>query len=1133
MNDSRYGWIFVWASLLVLLGCSDSQEDPAGASSGPSEAAAQSTSALAADDIVFHNADSSTGWAASGNSIGTALSRQEGAASIVSSGSGAERFRHNGLGPVDVRNKKYLTFWYYVDDASKIQRNNDAQVEIASSSSLDTQEMNWVFHDQHVQSGWNFIRLELPGRLRSKSGTPINLAAVKRFRLYHFVSGSVTTFIDDIRFTNVPDNAVNSGCAFVAANATIQKFGDTRSGTSYGVAGCEKSYVVDLKAYGPPNQTGTVVAYSGPNTTDQAVCESTRVSVYVYRTRNGPNSGWVPVPDRRGALGRVARGRILNPGTSTQTCQRPFLILDRDFPRFLPGDDYRVVVRSDRVVSGVRQFGETTLATPQPSTTPSSGAARMRRLAGSSAAMTAMIQQARGVSPDSRALACRAGQLDLVVLSQAAQALSAFGVSSSTITSYLGAKRLVLDTFCGSSFGTSAFDAQFRTAVLDLANKHGSLLNQLATSFGVDPDVAGGLVQQLFGTIVSDMATSCAPRHDVLAGLVFGRVSPGSSLQQSLEQNFFVTCTANNAGASARTRAGQIGNRLGNGFRQCIETVIDKEFGDPCSDPRANVERPVPAEVAEDCAKRNSEPQQDNCISAWQRAQLERELQEELNEEVDADVEEDPCLVHAGAAYGICIDAQRYLDSANAPTAWEIQRYRTEGKDGTSVWADIAWFIIGLFWDAAPAYEFAFAGNSGAATSLAKIQERELRRACEIVDNNHEKCEGLEKLNENNNKRCVGESPGDTAVTYPTDDGSPGKGAKNVFDAMQACWCDHISGPLTGNMNCLSAEEREREACLRNPWGPTDAPRPECLKHMSEGTGLSQDALLALLCWHLQPNCNGEGFIEANSSCGCAPVGTNPSAGPNCPAPLNLDCGPDAVFDQRSCGCLPFHGGAPWGNNPVCLNAPANSPGIRDAFITKNPNDLIRNRLYNIEQRPTADFLMVRGGGFVPVVTSGLFTRAFAQMGREFKVEIKMPDAVGPSGYRGAIKLACTSERTNNRVVLQRELQDLPLGRIATLTFPLTQDDMTACTSSDKSWRFELGVNSDPQTKHRLGISKMFWGGTAVPVTSPLPTCPAPEPGPSPVTLRPFSLAPEYFDADPIAVPPTWRFTNGETVILR
>ena len=234
----------------------------------------------------------------------------------------------------------------------------------------------------------------------------------------------------------------------MAANATIQNVGGARSGASYGSSGCDRSYVV----YAPATSTGTIVSYAGPNTTDAAVCASTRVSAYVFRKSPRTNL-YEAVPDRRGSFGTTAAGRMVYPGAFNQICQRAYLNLDLEYPNFLPGADYRVVIRSERVVSGVREFGITTLGTPQPPSTPSSVAALARRLASNATALTAAVARARSIgtgSPDFARIGCRAAQLNDVMMERAGvgTTLAAVGVSLATLrNTYFPALRRLTDEF--------------------------------------------------------------------------------------------------------------------------------------------------------------------------------------------------------------------------------------------------------------------------------------------------------------------------------------------------------------------------------------------------------------------------------------------------------------------------------------------------------------------------------------------------------------------------------------------------------------------------------------------------------------------------------------------------------------
>jgi hypothetical protein len=1114
-------------------------EHPPQAVAEPQATTTEVRSALVAD-VVLHSGDSASGWSASaGNTISLSSARQQGSGSVQSVGSAQDRFRHTNLGPVDARTAKYLTFWYFIDDASKIRTDRNAQVEISSSTAVDTEEMNWNFHSQRVFSGWNFVRLALPGKLRSQTSASINLAAIRRFRLYHLVSGSVTTRIDDIRFTDRNDSPVGSSCSSVAANATIRSVGSAGSGTTYGTSGCDRSYVVDLQDYAPAGYGGTIVSYAGANTTDASVCASTVVSAYVYRKR--PTTGvYEAIPDRRGAFGTTMSGRMVRAGQPDQICQRPYLKLELEYPLFLAGGSYRVVMRSERVVSGVREFGHTILATPQPPVTPSSVGVFARDLVNDSQARTAAVLRARSIavrSADRSRTACRLARFNAMLMDRggAAAMLVALGASSSAVNSgYVPAVKRMAEEVC-----RARFDSTYDAALLGIATWHNTILDQVAARFGIDRDVAAGLVDNVMAETIRDMVNRCAPNQSTLAAFWFAPAAEGTD-PAKIQDNFFVACTTAQASANVSTRAQQVANALASGqgtsgFTQCMETVLSKELENKCSDPRAIITGPLPPDVTEHCAEQPTEDAQDKCIDDALRRQKEKEKaeEEEAEEEQDpppSDAPYESCDELEGFEKLLCEGAQRELDLDITPSADEIAATRgiADTVGGIPLFFDI---LIGAIdkltvdffpWFMDVTWTLPLEGENAARENMTVIQERRLRELCAIVQ--HPKCKGLEKLDRKNNQRCVGEALGARAIGYPTDDGPfVGQHATTVFDSMNACWCQHIGIPVF-SATCMTEEERRREDCVQNPWGPDDAPRRECLGYLQASSGLDESALLGNMCHYIRPNCDDSAYIDRDSQCGCWRPNVDQNPAINCPNANAINCGPDSLFDQRSCGCQPLGSGEnPWGGDPLCGNEPRFSPGGRDGFITANRNDLLTNRFVNLGGLPTVDFHMVRAGGFVPVATPALFTRAFQNLGDRLDVTIKMPDAVAQSGYRGAVQLYCTSENVTNRFLGQKELQNLALGGMHTLGFGLSPQDLELCTGTDGAWRFEVAVNSDRQTVQRVGIGKILFAGNSVPVPEPLPLCPAPGGDPPP---PPMSLPPEFL-VDRIANPTTWTFSNG------
>src|SRR6185503_6418217 len=153
-------------------------------------------------DLVLDNADSITGWSTgSGNTRSLdAQIKVIGSGSLKSVGTARDRFRKQ-FTAVDVTKYRYLTFWYYVDRPDLLSTTTDlGQVEITSAATFDVAEWSWSVRELHLQRGWNYVVLDLPGR--NTGSTLINPQQVNYFRIYHRPAVSITTRIDQIVFTN-------------------------------------------------------------------------------------------------------------------------------------------------------------------------------------------------------------------------------------------------------------------------------------------------------------------------------------------------------------------------------------------------------------------------------------------------------------------------------------------------------------------------------------------------------------------------------------------------------------------------------------------------------------------------------------------------------------------------------------------------------------------------------------------------------------------------------------------------------------------------------------------------------------------------------------------------------------------
>lgn len=118
--------------------------------------------------------------------------------SVEGEGAGTDLFKKKWNTPVNISSissnaEGYLSFWFYVSDASKLSAGG--QVELTSSGASDSGEMNWAFPT--VETGWNEIKLYF----KDGSGS-FNASGVNYFRIYsNTVSSSVITRIDDMKFS--------------------------------------------------------------------------------------------------------------------------------------------------------------------------------------------------------------------------------------------------------------------------------------------------------------------------------------------------------------------------------------------------------------------------------------------------------------------------------------------------------------------------------------------------------------------------------------------------------------------------------------------------------------------------------------------------------------------------------------------------------------------------------------------------------------------------------------------------------------------------------------------------------------------------------------------------------------------
>lgn len=167
--------------------------------------------AASSTTVAFDTADALTGWTSSNPLTLDTSNRKEGAASLTMTGSQVVQFQKAFATPVDSQlTMQYgtLNFWYYVDDASKLD-GTYGQVELTSSGGPDVDEISWDFASQvipQLDDGWNLVTLKLDGT-SVILGHP-DFGALNFIRIFFFNSQSPVVKLDDIYFEHFNPNAV-------------------------------------------------------------------------------------------------------------------------------------------------------------------------------------------------------------------------------------------------------------------------------------------------------------------------------------------------------------------------------------------------------------------------------------------------------------------------------------------------------------------------------------------------------------------------------------------------------------------------------------------------------------------------------------------------------------------------------------------------------------------------------------------------------------------------------------------------------------------------------------------------------------------------------------------------------------
>jgi hypothetical protein len=1128
-------------------------------------------------DVVLDLAESTSGWK-SGSAVTLSSERKQGKSSLYTNGDGG--FRRTNLPPVDVRNMKYLTFWYYINDPSKIRTDRDAQIEISSHTSVDTEEMNWNLHSQQLRSGWNFVRVQLPGKLRSTTANNINLAAVKRFRIYHFVSSAVITAIDDIRFSNRESLEFAAGCANATASRTATGGDKFNKVSGYSATGCSDSYVVDLNEYDFAHTHGTTLAYADTLPTTKAACEDTFLTVGVWECLPGStSSSCAPsvAGSARAFLGEVvARGVWLRNPLDQGICRRPRITLERHIPEFQADRrrDFKIAVRAQTT-------GVTRRAVSFATTKRRESAIYLwdELRDGINAVAAGAIHPSvhelwlkKGTSTGN--LLCRSSQLDHTLMTFSARSLRQLGASSANVTAknnaYAG-MRNALCTPSGTEAALQTSTRDFFSALInirgELTNLHFSTASSLGGSFSNYDEYSVMLMAESMRHDLGLLVSNCNPSVPDLYRFESTGVLPAGV---PADRALLGTCGSNSASTVA-SNLGVGGLLTGGDARTRLADCLAPAEQDVCNDPRSAPG--IPQENPEGLGAGG------------------------------------PCFNEAGGSVPCTPDETEDRDAvhfivvvadenAEAIAAEELERYMQENPD-----ANVPEVIIisEQSQEPAPVTRIEFDKPFSEETPegrLGNALKKDADSQLERIPFYHTTTQIIEEIvnsvldpkgpTEPNtvdppwcslNGTCFGEAawpcpgaPGEEPRdNCPPEDGTAGGssveeqqycppdwapggwyGASNSqygngqppreiaqSDRIEHCFCEALdpgyvaTGTPSARASAMCPSKREQVAhyCLAAQWGPDDPIPPECLGEL-EPAHVDDQEWMHRICQQIRCPEN-QYAVPDGDRCHCIALTTDVVGDPR--AEICRLRGWAAHCEEGTDDCVcggQGYGDSPY-NDPTCENDPTTFPGSLERISTptperlvvfadpRTPDDLFLGMIDNstTSNQPISALLPAFDRSTLPAIGTGVSTRLLTT----------------EAASSGVFQLFLHNPETGvfHEYADQCEIRTLTAGQPAVCD--LTPDNSQRRAKWNDCFRsgpcaFELTLQGTPPAFNGIvGFTAPVFNGTLQPTTAPrLPECPRPTPD---IFIR--DLHPLWRDLGGTPVAPNVDLTLGSGGVVR
>jgi hypothetical protein len=872
-------------------------------------------------------------------------------------------------------------------------------------------------------------------------------------------------------FTTVTADLGEAACATVAPIATLTGGGGLLTNASYNPATCPSTYILNINDYATRYDLGTFVMYNGTAPADAATCARTRLSVHAYRRGSG-------TPALLGTA--VSNGKWQVDHRGNGVCMVPRIRVDNAINGYVANNslDYRLAIRAElRAASGSsferkeialstlertdvvarRQELRTTLATMPPGHVEP----RINQLfAGRS--------QTRGLTT------CRSNQLARTLYTFSKPSFIKAGASAAQVDSLVASIGSMHTALCQtggtvSSLQTSAksyLDA--RDAVeAAIASRSGA---SLPATLG-PREVATDLISQVLMMDLGRLVGNCSVSHTAVFNyLASGTLPAGVSDLRLLLGS--CSRTASEGAAEVAARLGVGGTRTATNTQAAIRACLaplgqDGTAKDVCNDPRA-------ADPATDTGGRTN-------------------------------IDPNACQIFAGGTTPVPCDQQGIDDTEQdiaVIEAYEAGREHERQKQtpapvnpapeaGKAPEAEeTPWgTVVERLFDELPSVVF------GPAVILLDLADE-----WNLIPNGQKpKCP--------NPPDCTAYCAADFAPTGyygVTNDVNFGASPRqqNKFDRMLHCLCEAMEpeyrNPAATTFAvsgaCPTQIDQLRQDCLGNPFGPDDAPRPECLSLLDPGER-DNDTWGSRICqFALCPaGQSGEAFLQEDGTCGCGtpqrPLGDIGSVGCAWRGEVSY------CIEESAPNCLctnPTYGAIPFGNDPLCRLQPTAFPGTLDSWVVSHPN------LTNVSRIANEDFLTYRTGTVsqLSAMSPMIYRNTLPNIGTTLRSRTVISRS-RPASTNLDLQLYCTNAGNNlfhgfmGSCRMNAQTPEVPAWCDITLNTGLRNQCLNG------AFAFDFTVQAPTSYKGFIGVGRFEFGGTleTTPAAQLRPTCPAPDPG--------------------------------------